>query len=397
MREMPVQTGRSSRLRRRQQRRQQRQQAQHEHTSRRRLRSFPQLRPRGAFHWPRPYEILNMLQQGVPLLVAIIVVVVITAGFMYFNSLAGGEKVARPNALWLGPGWDAASPSPEVALDTLLERAERHDIGTFYIWVSALTADHRWSGQDELPRLRDSLVELKQRDDEITLYAWLSIPLTPAVGGGNIQDEARVQAILDFSEELVRTDWYGFDGVLLNLQPLPKDDENALRLLRRVRGMLQKEGALLALAATPDYHPSASNIPAAANIRSGTEWSTSFKQEIALLADELVLQAHNSYLESGVDYSAWLAYQVQVYAQILQEVDDGARLVVDLPTYDEDEAAAGHSPAVENLTTALRGLENGLAAAGEAAESFSGLAIYRDWETSEAEWAQFYQQWVRER
>ena len=396
MSELPAQTSRS-RLRQRQQRRQEQQQTQRENVSRRRLRSFPQLRPRGAFRWPRPHEILAMLQQGVPLLVAIIVVAVITAGFMYFNSLTGGETLARPNALWLGPGWTDDSQSFDEALDTLLARAKRHDIGTLYVWVSALAADNRWLGQDQLPRLRDYLQELRRREDSLILYAWLSVPLTPALGGGNFQDEARAQAILDFSHELVQADRYGFDGVLLNLQPLPTDDEVVLRLLRRVRGLLQAEGALLALAATPDYHPVAADIPAASGIRSGTEWSASFKQEVALLADELVLQAHNSYLEAGVDYSAWLAYQVQVYAQTLHEVSEGARLVVDIPTYDTDAAAVGHSPAVENLTTALRGLENGLAAAGEAAETFSGLAIYRDWETSEAEWAQFYQLWVRTR
>ena len=384
-----------SRLRQRQQKRQEKQQAQRTDSFRRRLRSFPQLRPRGKFHWPRPHEILSMMQQGVPLLVAIVVVVIITAGFMYFNSLAGGERVIRPNALWLGPGWDNTGPSLEETLDGLLERAAKHDIGTFYIWVSALTADHRWLRQDDMPQLRDSLQELRQRDEDLTLFAWLSVPLTPDVGGSNIQDEERVQAILDFSQELVRSDWYGFDGVMLNLQPLPKDDENVLRLLRRVRGMLQMEGALLALAVTPDYHPLAPEIPAASSIQPGTEWSSAFKQEFALLADELVLQAHNSYLESGVDYSNWLSYQIQVYAQMLQEMPEGARFVVDLPTYDLDEAASGHFPAIENLTTAIRGLEDGLAAAGEAAEQLSGLAIYRDWETSETEWSQFYQQWVR--
>ena len=79
---------------------------------------------------------------------------------------------------------------------------------------------------------------------------------------------------------------------------------------------------------------------------------------------------------------------MRVYAEILHQVNDSARLVVDIPTYDWDAAAAGHSPAVENVTTALRGLERGLAAAGEAADVFGGLAIYREWDTSEEEWAQ---------
>lgn len=385
-----------SRLRQRQQRRQQKQQVQQAVAYRRRSRTFPQLRPRGKFHWPRPQEMLNLLQQGVPLLVAIVVVVLITAGFMYFNRLAGGGEVQRPNALWLGPGWDRAGPTVEDALDDLLARAKRHDIGTFYIWVSVLTADHRWLRQEEMPQLQESLRELRERAGDFTLFAWLSVPLTPDVGGSNIQDEERIRAILEFSRELVRSDGYDFDGVLLNLQPLPQDDEPVLRLLRRVRGMLQAEDALLALAATPDYHPYDVDIPAAESIQEGAEWSTVFKEEMALLADELVLQAHNSYLDTGLEYSSWLAHQVQVYLQILQDLDERARFVVDLPTYDLDEAAMGHSPAVENVTTFLRGLNHALAAVGEAAEHFSGIAIYRDWETSEAEWNQFHQQWVRE-
>lgn len=397
MSEMPG-AGPQSRLRQRQQRREQKQQVQQAVAYRRRSRSSPQLRPRGKFHWPRPQEMLSLLQQGVPLLVAIVVVALITAGFMYFNRLAGGGgEVKRPNALWLGPGWDRAGPSQDDALDDLLARAKRHDIGTFYIWVSALTADHRWLRQDEMPQLQESLQALRERADDFTLFAWLSVPLTPDVGGSNIQDEERIESILDFSRELVRSDGYGFDGVMLNLQPLPQDDEQVLRLLRRVRGMLQVEDALLALAATPDYHPYDVEIPTAESIQEGTQWSTVFKQEMVLLADELVLQGHNSYLESGFEYSTWLAHQVQVYLNILQEMDERARFVVDLPTYDLDEAAMGHLPAVENVTTFLRGLNQGLSAVGEAAEHFSGIAIYRDWETSEAEWGQFHQQWVRER
>ncbi len=374
-----------SRLRERQRRRQERQREQHQRVAQQRRRLFPQIRPQGAFHWPRPHEIFSFMQQGVPLLVALFVVAVITAAFMYFNSLASNEPRALPNALWLSPSGDLAKT---------IDRARREEIGTLFVWVSALAPENQWQDPDRLPALRDFMQELRQKGSALRVYAWLSVPLTPALGGTGFDEERRAQAVLDFSRELVDEEPYGFDGVMLNLQPLPTDDEAVLRLLRRLRGLLQAEGALLALAVTPDYHPAAAEIPTPPGIRPGTEWSLAFKREVALLADELVLQAHNSYLEAGVDYSAWLAYQVQIYAETLHEVSDSARLLVDVPTYDRDVAAPGHSPAVENLTTALRGLERGLSAAGEAAESFSGLAIYRDWDTSEAEWAQFHNLWV---
>ena len=279
-----------SRLRERQRRRRERQRGQRERAARGRRRAFPQLRPRGAFHWPRPREMLSLLQQGFPLLVALLVVAAITAGFMYFNSLAGGDAAAQPNALWLGPEWMGSVNAVEKSLTALLQRVDRQRIGALYIWVSALAGDNRWLSEEQLPRLRDFLQELRRRNDELTLYGWLSVPLTPALGGGSLQDEARAQTLLDFSRELVEGERYGFDGVLLNLQPLPDDDESVLRLLRRLSGQLQAVGGRLALAAAPDYHPEAADVPAAAAIRPGTEWSASFKQEVALLADELVLQ-----------------------------------------------------------------------------------------------------------
>jgi hypothetical protein len=62
-------------------------------------------------------------------------------------------------------------------------------------------------------------------------------------------------------------------------------------------------------------------------------------------------------------------------------------VLLGIPTYD-DEAVGYHRPEVENIRHALLGIHRGLSSAG-LPENYQGVAIYCDWETSEAEWGYF--------
>jgi hypothetical protein len=63
---------------------------------------------------------------------------------------------------------------------------------------------------------------------------------------------------------------------------------------------------------------------------------------------------------------------------------EGKPVLLGVPTYD-DAGVGYHDPKVENLTNALLGIHRGLSRS-VVATNYQGVAIYCDWETSEAEW-----------
>ena len=67
---------------------------------------------------------------------------------------------------------------------------------------------------------------------------------------------------------------------------------------------------------------------------------------------------------------------------------EGKPVLLGVPTYD-DAGVSYHDPRVENLENAVPGIHKALAAAPPR-ENYQGIAIYCDWETSEAEWS-----WLR--
>ena len=64
-----------------------------------------------------------------------------------------------------------------------------------------------------------------------------------------------------------------------------------------------------------------------------------------------------------------------------------------LPTYD-DAGVGYHDPKVENLNNALLGVHRGLSQTVPTT-NYQGVAIYCDWETSDAEWNHFRQHFLK--
>ena len=65
---------------------------------------------------------------------------------------------------------------------------------------------------------------------------------------------------------------------------------------------------------------------------------------------------------------------------------EGKAILLGVPTYD-DAGVEYHDPRVENLRNALLGIHSGLRR--NVTSNYQGVAIYCEWETSEAEWAYF--------
>ncbi len=346
----------------------------------------PKLPPIDWVRW-RPYLF------GAGAIAAVILIIVVLG--LFKNEPAP----TYPNSLWLGSEYSFAERSDEDVA-ALVARLKAQQIGTVYAWTSFLKSDNTWSGlfdstntfEEMRPNVEKFIQQFRAAYPEATLYGWVGFPISARDENGayNLNDPAVIQIVADFAAELVNE--LGYDGVMLNAELVFQDSaDDYLALLRAVRRAVGD--ANLAVAVIPDWSPAEANIPKPPLIAPGTEYTTAFKQQIALLVDEIVVMAYNSGLSSPVDYSQWVAYQTATYARAIAAVDGGAEVRIAIPTFNE--VSTDHNPTVENIPAAVEGVVEGLTQAGDASAAIEGISIFAEYTTVEEEWRQFEQFWVQ--
>lgn len=333
----------------------------------------------------------------------VIIAVVIFFGILIALGLFKNDApVSYANAVWLGSEWSYTQRAPEDMLG-LANRFKQHRIGTTYAYVAYLKGDNMWSGRragtntfDEVQSEVAAFVgSYRLAYPESTLIGWLGIPNDLEVTAGQpyrITDPAVRAEIAAMAGRVVND--FGFDGVILNVEPMPERDSAAfIALLQDVRQAIGEEGRL-SVTMFADIAPSDLTVPRnqrAAETNAIAEYSRDFKQRVALLTDEIMVMAYNSSLTAPSDYVEWVAYQTQSYAEAVAELEGGADVLIGIPTYDDQGQI--HFATVENIPSAVEGVLRGKQRAGESAIAINGVAIYAEWTTTDDEWRLFNQFW----
>lgn len=287
------------------------------------------------------------------------------------------------NALWLGDEWTYSAPD-EGQLAGLGERLRRYQVGTLFAWVTQLLPDRTWLGEPDFAVTASFVAGLRVADPTAQLYGWIRLDSTLIP----LDDPLVREQVGVMARRVV--DEMGFDGVLIQVDPVVNADENYLSLLRALRSAIGE--ANLAAAVPPDWTPVAADVPQPPLIAPGTLWDMTYKQRVALLVDALVVQSYNTGFSSPDDYRRWMAYQVGAFTSALALLDVELDLYIGIPTYDADPPR--YNPAAENIAAAALGMQEGVGAASEAASFFKGAAIYAEWTTDAAEWESFRSEWL---
>jgi hypothetical protein len=350
-----------------------------------------QLAPEGQFELPK----IN-LRYVRPLLIGIAALLFMGSLILGLGLLKNDPPQEDPNALWIGSDWTYATPS-DNALESLSTRLRENRIGTVYAHVSELNVDNSWTGdpvgQNRFPEVEQNVgsfaSQFKRQNPNVMLYGTVRVQSNLSEDGYRLDDESAKRAVGAFSAEVIEL---GFDGVMLDIDPVWNGDTHFLDLLRETRQAIGGD-ALLAAAVPPDWTPVDADIPISALIEPGTVWDREYKQRVALIQlDQLVLRNYNSYLTDDDDYAEWSAYQVATFAEAIYELQTDTRLLIGVPAYEGLPPA--HDPQVEHVAAALRGIERGLTQAGEAAAVVEGLALYAEWDIGDADWQIFRNNWV---
>lgn len=341
--------------------------------------SLSQVKPAGGFSLPNinlPFNRTILVAVGSVMFIVIVVVVL--------GSIRNRPAEDGVNALWLGDEW-TYTPADESAVGSLVERMRTNRVDTLFAWITQLMPDRAWFGEENFEAAGQFAATFKAAYPNASLYGWIRIP----VDGVSITlDSAAQSQIAAVSQRIV--DELGFDGVLLHVDPILSEDETYLALLRQVRTSIG--AAALAAAVPPDWTPIAADVPQPPLIAPGTIWDITYKQRVALLVDEIVIQTYNTGFDNPTDYTRWIAHQVDTYTAAIAALDVAVNVFIGIPTYDADPPR--FNPAVENIASAAAGLRDGVSAAGEAARFLRGAALYAEWTTDDREWEAFRAEWA---
>ena len=168
----------------------------------------------------------------------IVVVAGVVAGSFLFNS---PEELPLNNAIWLDRSWTYGNLD-DSRLGEFTNRLVENSVGTAYAYVSSLGIDNRWSGgpqgngsfMDSRQDVSQFVEAFKNKNDRLQIFGWIEVwTHLDNVDGYRLDDTNLHQNIADFCRLLVEQ--LGFDGVLLDVKPLFSDNDDFIRLIRRVR------------------------------------------------------------------------------------------------------------------------------------------------------------------
>ncbi len=272
------------------------------------------------------------------------------------------------NAAWLRHRWFTG----ELQWQDLAMPSGVRDL---YVHVGPLDAAGRIPPWDEA-RWTRSLAEARTRLPAGTsIHAWLGGVTTFFYGKApdtvDLADAGVRANIAATAADVVRRG--RFDGVHYDLEHIQSGDRHWLDLLERTRAGL------------PD------RMLSAAVFRVGPLphlWSVSYLHEVARRVDQAAVMSYDTAMPTPRLYARLLASEVPALCGAMAGTK--CQLLLGVPTYDE--WTPGHWPYAETPAAALQGIRLGLQESPHR-DAFQGIAIYAEWTTSSADWADIVRGW----
>jgi hypothetical protein len=289
------------------------------------------------------------------------------------------------NAVWLAHGWigadawfvmhkktnELAKYRSPTSIKALAEKLRRHHITD--VFPHLCPAEPMGS----LPP-----IDAKQTEQFLDIFSGFRVlPWTGGPNGSSVRaNEPRWRAAFITGVSALIEQHPRLAGVHLNVEPLPSGDMDFILLLKELRAALPRE-KLLSVAAYPPptrWHP----FP-------DVHWEEHYFRQVAQQCDHIAVMMYDAGQKIPKTYQRLMAdWTVEVL-----DWSEGKPLLLGVPTYD-DTGVGYHDPKVENLSNALLGVHRGLSRRWPRT-NYQGVAIYCDWETSDAEWAYFSERFLR--
>lgn len=306
------------------------------------------------------------------LLFAALVALAVAAGFAWeqrYRLLAPPSDVDRSqNAVWMAHRW-IGQPPTEDEVRTAGRLLARHGIRDLYFHAGPLDARGHIPAYDARAWRRTQAL-FREAVPGLRSFAW--------VGGVTVQGFGVAPDTVDDEEEHVRTavvetckkllDDGGFDGLHLDLEPIPNRHQSFLTLLEETRAALGSARIL--------------------SVAAPCNWDREYFKLVARNCDQIAAISYDQSFPTREKYEQFLERFVPVACDTLK--DSKCRLIMGVAT--SDEAVGNHNPEVENMQSGLLGIRRGLDLTPDR-RPFQGVGVFSHWTTDAAEWETFQHLW----
>ena len=283
------------------------------------------------------------------------------------------------NRTWLNSdNWTATQPN-RTQVEALVDRLHENNIDMIYVEAGNWRVNGNYLEHNFAQDFRDMVHDIDP-DIKVLVWVWVQREIYT-------NSESRI-SLVSFTERALR-DW-NYDGV--HLQGFEVVDESAtyVQLVRSLDTITDDHDGNLSITVPPDRRPADPDIPVAQG-NPTVSWSPRYKQQLALIVDEMVIMAHTSGIKTAEDYREWFAYQVKIYAEEVNRINADVAVIIALPTFPEDDL---HNPSIENLENSIKATKDGIKQAGSARRVIRGAGIYRYNTTTTQDWVLFHEEWV---
>lgn len=346
-------------------------------------------RPRGRTVTTRPRDLTVMRRLRRTVTAATVLAVLAVAGTavalraQYAGDAAAAGRSRGHDAVWLGHAWVDGRRGAED-----LRRLRAHVLGTGIrdLYVHTGPLEHDGSLDPALyPCASRMIADLHRALPGVRVQAWLGdVVAHGGTRGLDLADPAVRGRVRASAAQVLDA---GFDGVHLDVEPVPSGDAGYLRLLDLVHGLTLGRGVPLS-AAVPQIDP----VPhlhevAYLPFSHPKWWSRGYYAQVARRVDQVAVMAYDTAMPTSSLFGGYVAQQTDLALRGTPRTTD---LIIGLPGYHTGNM--GHHAYAETVGVAVRGAEVALARHDRDRRAF-GLALYVDFHSTEGDWAAYRRGW----
>lgn len=301
----------------------------------------------------------------------------------YAGNPAAAGRSRGHDAVWLGHAW---VDGRRTAADLEQLRARVQGTGIHDLYVHAGPLEHDGSLDPALyPGAARLIADVHRVLPGVRVQAWLGDTVAHDGTAGLHLAEATVRDRIRGSAEQILD--AGFEGVHLDLEPVPSGDAGFLRLLDAVHVLTAVRGVPLSVAA-PQIDP----LPGLHHIgvlpfSHPKWWSQSYFGQAARRCDQIALMVYDTAMPAQSLFGGYVAQQTALALEVAPVTTD---LLIGLPAYHTDDM--GHHAYAETVAAAVRGARVSLARHDRGRRTF-GLALYVDFHATADDWAAYRSGW----
>ncbi|MCL2553252.1 MAG: hypothetical protein FWE75_14040 [Actinomycetia bacterium] len=304
----------------------------------------------------------------------------------YAGSPAAAGRTRGHDAVWLGHAWvDGRRTAADLA--ELRTRVAGTGIRDLYVHTGPLAHDGTLDPGLH-PTAARFVADVHRVLPGVRVQAWLGDTVARSGSSGLHLGDPAVRSRVDGSCAQVLD--AGFDGVHLDVEPVPNGDAGFLALLDTVHRLTEDRGVPLS-AAVPQIDPLPGlHTVAYLPFSHPKWWAQAYFGQVARRVDQIAVMAYDTAMPTSSLFGGYVAQQTGLALAVTPRSTD---LIIGLPGYHTSNM--GHHAYAETVAAAVRGARVALARHDRDRRTF-GLSLYVDFHSTAGDWAAYRRGWGTE-